>query len=140
MYEIIFLGIIISIIYYELTDISPGGIIVPGAMVFYINQPERMLYTVLIAVVTYYIIKLLSHYLIIFGKRKYSLTLLVAIILNLVFIKIIGLLPFLMDVSLIGYIIPGIISNDFSKQGITKTVFSLGIVVIILKLIMLMLV
>lgn len=140
MYEIIFLGIIISIIYYELTDISPGGIIVPGVMVFYINQPERMLYTVLIAVVTYYIIKLLSHYLIIFGKRKYSLTLLVAIILNLVFIKIIGLLPFLMDVSLIGYIIPGIISNDFSKQGITKTVFSLGIVVIILKLIMLMLV
>ena len=140
MYEIIFLGIIISIIYYELTDISPGGIIVPGVMVFYISQPERMLYTVLIAVVTYYIIKLLSHYLIIFGKRKYSLTLLVAIILNLVFIKIIGLLPFLMDVSLIGYIIPGIISNDFSKQGITKTVFSLGIVVIILKLIMLMLV
>ncbi len=140
MYEIVFLGIIVSIIFYEITDVSPGGIIVPGSMVFYINQLNRMVYTVLIAVGTYLVMRFLSRYLIVFGKRKYTLTILIAVILNILFIKTIGLLTIFMNISLIGYIIPGIIANDFNRQGIVKTVLSLGIVTIVLKLMMILMV
>ena len=56
--NILILGIIISIIYYEITDISPGGIIVPGLLVMYITQPERILYTLVVALITYFQLKL----------------------------------------------------------------------------------
>ena len=46
--NIVLLGVIISIIFFEITNISPGGIIVPGLMALYIKQPERMLYTIIV--------------------------------------------------------------------------------------------
>ena len=57
--NIVLLGVIVSIIFFEITDISPGGIIVPGLMVLYIQEPERMVYTVIVAVITYYVVKFL---------------------------------------------------------------------------------
>ena len=60
MSEILLLGIIVSIIFYELTDISPGGIIVPGLMVVYITQPMRIIYTLVVAVVAQLLVSLLS--------------------------------------------------------------------------------
>ena len=44
-YSILIIGILVSIIFYELTDISPGGIIVPGLLVMYFNSVERIIYT-----------------------------------------------------------------------------------------------
>ena len=35
--DIIIFGIILSIIFYEITEISPGGLIVPAYIAFYIN-------------------------------------------------------------------------------------------------------
>ena len=80
--NIVLLGVIVSIIFFEITDISPGGIIVPGLMVLYIQEPERMVYTVIVAVITYYIVKLLSKYLIIFGKRRFVVMIFVSILIN----------------------------------------------------------
>ena len=82
MAEIIILGIIISIVFYELTDISPGGIIVPGLMVIYVSQWTRMLYTVAIAILAYYIVKLLSARFIIFGKRRFVMLIIVSLTLH----------------------------------------------------------
>ena len=64
--NIVLLGVIVSIIFLEITDISPGGIIVPGLMVLYIKQPERMIYTVLVAIITYFIVKFISKYFTVF--------------------------------------------------------------------------
>ena len=52
MAELLILGVIVSIVFYELTDITPGGLIVPGIMVAHIGQPLRMVYTLLIAIAT----------------------------------------------------------------------------------------
>ena len=56
MTEILVLGVLVAIIFYELTDITPGGIIVPGLMVAYINQPLRMIYTVVVAIVAFLLV------------------------------------------------------------------------------------
>ena len=71
--NILILGIIVSIIFYEITDCSPGGIIVPGILVAYFNQPSRILYTILISIITYLIVKLLSKHILIYGKRRFAL-------------------------------------------------------------------
>ena len=125
--NIVLLGVIISIIFFEITDISPGGIIVPGLMVLYIQEPERMVYTVIVAVITYYVVKLLSKYLIIFGKRRFVVMIFVSILINFLLNMI--------NISIIGYTIAGLIANDIHKQGIRRTIPALAICITIIELI-----
>ncbi len=134
--NIVILGVIVSIIFYEITNISPGGIIVPGLMVMYIKQPERMIYTVIIAVITYFIVKLISRYLIIFGKRRFVLMIIVSIILNFLLQLILkGLSLNMLNVTIIGYTIAGLIANDINKQGLKRTIPALAIVICLIELI-----
>jgi len=136
MVNIIILGVLISIIFYELTEISPGGIIVPGLMVMFIGQVDRMIYTVIIAILTYLIVKFLSNYIIIFGKRRFALLIIISLLINFLLEFVLNSLSInLLSVSIIGYTIAGIIANDIYKQGIKKTIPALTIVVAILELI-----
>jgi len=136
--NIVILGVLLSIIFYEFTNISPGGIIVPGLLVAYINQPERLIYTLIVSIITYLIIKLLSKYLLVFGRRRFALMIVVSVVLNLLLELIIHATSFsLINVAIIGYTIPGIIANDIYKQGIIKTIPALVIVTFILEIIVL---
>lgn len=134
--NIVLLGVIISIIFFEITDISPGGIIVPGLMVLYIQEPERMVYTVIVAVITYYVVKLLSKYLIIFGKRRFVVMIFVSILINFLLDLLLGITSFnMINISIIGYTIAGLIANDIHKQGIRRTIPALAICITIIELI-----
>lgn len=138
--NVLILGILVGIIFYELTDVSPGGIIVPGLMVMYINQVERMIYTVIISIATYYIVKLLSRYLVIFGRRRLVMMIIVSILLNAFLQLLLNAFTIsLLNVSIIGYTISGIIANDIYKQGIKRTIPALTIVVCIIELLVIIL-
>lgn len=136
IYTILVIGILISIIFYELTDVSPGGIIVPGLLVTYINSIERVIFTVIIAFLTFLIVKLLSKYILVFGKRRFALMIIVSIFLSIIFELITHALSgYLLSVSIVGYTIAGLIANDFYKQGVKKTLPALAICVCLLELI-----
>ncbi len=136
IYTILVIGILISIIFYELTDVSPGGIIVPGLLVTYINSIERVIFTVIIAFLTFLIVKLLSKYVLVFGKRRFALMIIVSIFLSIIFELITHALSgYLLSVSIVGYTIAGLIANDFYKQGVKKTLPALAICVCLLELI-----
>ena len=142
MSEILLLGIIVSIIFYELTDISPGGIIVPGLMVVYITKPMRIIYTLVVAVVAQLLVSLLSKKIIIFGKRRFVLHIIVSFLLHLVINLIFGLFAkdfTVVALSLVGYTVSGIIANNIHKQGAIKTVASTVIVTGFLELLILLL-
>ncbi len=132
--NVVVLGVLISIIFYEITHISPGGIIVPGLLVMYINQPQRIVYTIIVAIITYYIVKFISKYLIIFGKRRFALMIIISILLNIILELIIhGISINLISISIIGYTIAGLIANDIYKQGIERTIPSLIVVMLIIE-------
>lgn len=137
MYKIVILGIIISIIYYEITEISPGGIIVPGYIALYLNQPDKIFATIILSLATFIIVDILSKYIIIYGKRRFGITIIISLIISQIFQNIMPYLsiPLLFAATPIGFIIPGLISQDINKQGITKTLFSMTFVAIIVKLI-----
>lgn len=128
--SIVILGIIVSIIYYEITEISPGGIIVPGYMVLFLNQPIRIVITLMLSITTLYIVKLLSNYTILYGKRKFALMIIISFIIGS------GMDVLRLPVSaslIIGCLVPGIIAQNMDRQGILKTFSSLSIVTITLK-------
>lgn len=139
MREIILLGLIIGIIFYELTEISPGGLVVPGMIAYYIFDPYRILMTVGISIISFFIVKLVNRYMILYGKRKYIMHIVIATILS----TVISLISNKLNVSflaipVIGYIIPGIISNEMDKQGPIKTLIGLTIVTGIIGLLVLL--
>ncbi len=137
--SITLLGILLAIIYFEITEISPGGIIVPALLVAYINQYERIIYTILVSIITCLLVRLLSKVVLIFGKRRFVLMILVSLIVNFICLFIFKITKFntLISINIVGYTISGILANECYKQGIKKTIPSLLIVTCVLELIVL---
>ena len=135
--NVILLGVMVSIIFYEITNITPGGIVVPGLLALYFNQIDRIIYTLIIAIITYFIVKLLSKYFVIFGKRRFVFMIIISVVLSLILDLILPTVSFeLLSFNIIGYTVAGIIANNIYKQGLVKTVPSLIIVCGIIGLIM----
>ena len=127
--NLVILGILLGIIFYEITDISPGGIVVPGLLALYYRQVDRIIYTVIIALIAYFIVKLLSRYFVIFGKRRFVLMIIISIFLNIILDLILNSFSLhMLSITIIGYTIAGIIANDFYKQGLKRTIPALVIV------------
>lgn len=139
MGEIILLGLLVGIVFYELTGISPGGLVVPGIIAYYIYTPSRIAMTLVISVIAYLIVRLIANQFIIYGKRKFVVHIIIATIISFLF-QLLGEgldLAFL-TIPIIGYIIPGIISNEMNKQGLPKTLLALVIVSGIISLLVLL--
>ena len=127
--NLVIIGVLLSIIFYEITDITPGGIIVPGLLALYYKQIDRVIYTIVIALIAYFIVKLLSRYFVIFGKRRFVLMIIISLFLNIILDLILHSFSLnLLNLSIIGYTITGIIANDIYKQGINRTIPALVIV------------
>lgn len=136
--ESIGIGIIISFLYTELIGLYTGGVIVPGYLAFFWNQPTRILATLFIAFLSYLIVTFLSKFMIIYSRRRFLLAVIVGYLLGWLYqLFFLNFLPSDQDLRVIGYIIPGLIANDMLKQGILKTIVSLGTVTIIVRLILL---
>ncbi len=132
------LGIIISLVYDEWIGVSPSGLITPGYLALFMDQPMRLVYTVGIAIATVGVLKFLEVRMPIYGKRQFAVAVTVALILRS-FIS--GAIENLMDgaviVTAVGNIIPGLMANEMHKQGITRTLIHTAIVTITIYLILL---
>jgi gamma-polyglutamate biosynthesis protein CapC len=136
MGETILLGMFLAIIFYELTDISPGGIIVPGMLAYYLYDPRRIALTVLVALLASLFVGMLAKHVILFGKRKYVVHIIVAAALGMLLSFTSISLDFaFMSVPLIGTIIAGILASEITKQGVVRTLLSLGIVLLITSMV-----
>ena len=118
-------GVILGLLFTELTGLSPGGIIVPGYLALFIYRPLEILVTIAVAIVVMVCIKLISRLFLLFGRRRYALCLVLGILLKLgieYFFK--GTSTLQGNVQLVGWLIPGIMANDMYKQGIPRTMLA----------------
>jgi len=137
--EIVVLGVIAGIVFYELTGISPGGIIVPGYIALFIDNPMRILFTVLVSVTAYLAVKLLSNYTILYGKRKFAVFIIMSFIIKFVLGGLGDGLELAVSASLvIGYLVPGIIAQEIDRQGMVRTISSMLIVALSVRLIVML--
>ncbi len=130
-YEITFLGLLVSLLFIGLTGLYPGGIIVPSYLVLFINQPARIAGTLIAAWLTLLCFKLISQYLIIFGRRRFVFMILVGGIWTFLWLQIFPvILPASVEFRVIGWVIPGLIANHFERQGVVVTTASLVTVIV----------
>mgnify|MGYP003315721470 CR=1 FL=1 len=118
------LGIILSLVLSETLGVTAGGIIVPGYIAMNLEDPYRLITTFGISIITYLIIKLISQFILVYGKRRLVLALLIGFLLGYVTRTENNLLSDLtqMDLVVIGNIIPGLIANWMDRQGVLRTV------------------
>ena len=133
-HEIVLIGVLISLIFSELTGLSPAGLIVSGYIVLSLQTPQRVTYTLFLAFAAWGIGKILGNYMILYGRRRFAVMVLLTYMLDLI-VSVLGGMHYIP--SMIGVLVPGIMSNEFERQGLFKTLLSLCVVVGILSLIML---
>lgn len=129
IYETLFIGLIVAVLYIEIMDIYPGGIIVPAYMALYLDQPLRILVTILIAFLGLFTYRVLSRFLILFGKRRFVMfVLLGALWAQLWFVLLPHFFSDPFGLRAIGWLIPGLLANNLEKQRLIPTLASLLIV------------
>ncbi len=133
------LGIALSLLLSEFLGVTAGGIIVPGYIALYLHQPLQVAITFLAALLVYGLIKMLSNYMFIYGKRRIVL----AIILGFLFGYISRNWFFSpyesFSFAVIGNIIPGLIANWMDRQGVARTISVIIITAVLVKLMVLLL-
>ncbi|HPX09683.1 MAG TPA: poly-gamma-glutamate biosynthesis protein PgsC [Candidatus Cloacimonas sp.] len=130
------MGVIISLMFSELLGASAGGIVVPGYIALYLDRPLQILGTLVISLLTWAIIRIISTFTLLFGKRRMVLSILIGFILGWVsrIMVVQDITIHQLQMQSIGYIIPGLIANWFERQGFWKTVSSMGIAAIVVRL------
>jgi len=131
-YIAIGLGMIISLFLTETIGVMAGGIIVPGYFALYLQNPIQIVTTFLIGIVTYYIIYFMSKYLLIYGRRRLILCLLLGFLIG--YILRLSITEINLDINYIGFIIPGLIASWMDRQGIIRTMSVILIVASIVHL------
>ncbi|GAB6086457.1 poly-gamma-glutamate biosynthesis protein PgsC [Alkaliphilus crotonatoxidans] len=133
IYIAIIIGIILSLLFTELTGVMPAGLVVPGYLSLMMGQPQTILLIFLISLVTYLIVTHgIARITILYGKRKFTAMITIAIIIKYAlsfalpeaYLGIIGL-------AAMGAVIPGLIANTIQRQGLVSTVTSTGLLTII---------
>ena len=130
------IGMVLSLFLTETLGVTAGGIIVPGYIAMNLDSPSRLIVTFGISLIVYLIIKVLSNFILIYGKRRLVLTLLLGFFLGYFMRSENNILSGLMDMDfiVIGNIIPGLIANWMDRQGVLRTIFTVLITAGVTKL------
>lgn len=135
--ETIGLGMLASLFLTETIGLAAGGIVVPGYIALYLQQPLRVIGTVLVGLIVYLLIKFLGRFMLLYGRRL----LVIGVLLGYLIGYLIRLFPpitftdFKLDVNVIGYVIPGLLAYWMNRQGIIETITTMTIAAILTRLI-----
>ncbi len=113
------LGIAVSLIISEAFGLASAGLVVPGYLALYLDRPARLVATILVALLTWALVRFgLSQLVVLYGRRRFGITILAGFVLNLAFARCVPLLPLeTAELRAIGFIVPGLVANTALAQG-----------------------
>tara|TARA_Y100000814_G_scaffold154928_1_gene112876 strand:- start:1310 stop:1771 length:462 start_codon:yes stop_codon:yes gene_type:complete len=136
------LGIILSLFFTETLGVTAGGLIVPGYIAIYLNEPYMVIGTFSISIFTYFVVRFLSYFMLIYGKRRLVLSLLIGFLTGYTVRNYVDSSSFLAidgELLVIGNIIPGLIASWMDRQGVLRTMSVIFITASIVQLILMLL-
>ncbi len=135
------LGLILSLLSYEVFGLAAGGIVVPGYIALQLAEPDRLAGILLVSTATFLIIKILSRYTFLYGRRQMVMCLLIGCLLanaSRLFL-VIDLTTSTVQLQAVGWVVPGLIAHWFGKQGIFRTLCVLFITAVLVRLLVIIL-
>lgn len=130
------LGLVLNFLFFELLGLNLGGMVIPGFIALEIHYPLRVVITVALSISVYVVIKLLSNFMLIYGRRH----LIIAILMGFLLTEILNKMPVIFNYSfrpqIVGFILPGIIAYWMERQGIINTICSMIIGSVLIHLVL----
>lgn len=138
------IGLAVSLLFSELFGLAAGGMVVPGYFAIALGRPIDVVLTIIAALATYLIVYLMSTFIIVYGRRRTVLMILVGYLIRILF----NYLPLSVldpveplaseatQFQVIGYIIPGLIAIWFDRQGWIETLCALITAAVAIRLIL----
>ncbi len=137
--ESIGLSVILSFFAGEFLGISAGGLVSPGYLAFFLEQPLRVASTILLSVIIFFSVRGLQKFLIVFGRRRFMAAILLSLAGTWLFEQLFFYANAMsQDMRIIGYVIPGLIANDMLRQGVIKTIVMVLLVAIVVRFIVML--
>ncbi len=121
------LGLCVTLLFSEFFGIAAGGMVVPGYVALFLHKPLIVLTTIIVSLVTYFIVNTLGAFAIIYGKRRTVLMILLGFLLGWL-ARMLDALPIgtrTVELTIVGYIIPGLIAIWIDRQGMLETIAAL---------------
>ena len=135
------IGLVVSLFFSEAFGLAAGGMVVPGYVALHLHRPEAVLATLAAAFATYAIVQLLSTVMIVYGRRRTVLMILIGYLVAALGRHFLGgPAEHLggLDLKMIGYVIPGLIAIWMDRQGIVETVGSLLTASVVVRLVLIL--
>ena len=118
------LGLVVSLVFSEAIGLAAGGMVVPGYIALSLDQPLRVVGTVIAALATYLTLRFLGRFMILYGRR----CLVFAVVLGFCYGALTRFLlvsmpaPELVELMAVGYIVPGLLAYWMNRQGVLATI------------------
>jgi poly-gamma-glutamate biosynthesis protein PgsC/CapC len=138
--EAIGLGLAISLIFSETLGLAAGGMVVPGYLALMIHEPLRLVGTVGVALLTFATLKLLSRYVLIYGRRRIVVAVLIGFVLGALSrsLLVFKVRDVSLDLRTIGFVIPGLIANWMERQGVLQTACVMTTTAVLVRLVLML--
>ncbi|HOU89608.1 MAG TPA: poly-gamma-glutamate biosynthesis protein PgsC [Polyangiaceae bacterium] len=134
------IGLVVSLFFSEAFGIAAGGLIVPGYFALSLTRPQEVALTVGAGFVTYAVVRTLASFLVIYGRRRTVLMILVGYLVGML---VTGVVPAFgvgdAERAVIGFIIPGLIAIWLDRQGVVETVTALVTASVVVRLVLILL-
>ena len=123
---VIGIGLVVSLLYSELFGVAPGGIIVPGYLALAIPEPITVVLTFGVALLTFFVVRVLGTIAIVYGRRRNVLAILIGFGLGALARTLVGAgTPFgAYGIEVVGYVVPGLLAIWMDRQGVVVTISS----------------
>src|SRR5690554_1669201 len=155
------IGLFFTLVLTQTLGLAAGGLVVPGYVALQLTDPLSLAMTLVAAFVTYLIVKIVSSFVIVYGRRQTIIMILTGYIIAGLFDLFIGnlvnwtdlqmiagtddaqaqvqalessFMMMVMESSIIGYIIPGLIAIWFERQGVLQTLCGLAVTAVLVRL------
>ena len=133
------IGLVVSLLFTELFGIAAGGMVVPGYVALNLHRPADVLLTIGTGIAVWAIVHVLSSVVVVYGRRRTVLMILFGYLVG-------SLVRWTLEVPLegpgeltvIGYIIPGLIAIWLDRQGVVETISSLTTAAVVVRLILIL--
>lgn len=138
------IGLVVSLIFTEAFGLSVGGMIVPGYLALWFDHPATIIATIAAALLTAAFVATVDRWAILFGRRRVVITMVVGFAIAAVLrsavewlfpaatpdVLLAGAsaiggsasdLPMLAGMTVIGFVIPGLVALWIARSGVVQT-------------------
>lgn len=120
------IGLVYGFILFESFGIVAGGLIAPGYIALSFDQPFVLALCFAVAFLTMWLVRILSFFTILYGRRRFMVCVLLAFALQWTLgAALMGTEFGQGRVAVVGYIIPGLLANEMERQGAARTLVAL---------------